>query len=399
MSSCLEVFLVLPRQIVSKNDATSIGCRNSLLPDFLKVPEGTAKLYLPLANMPVLKLIKFNLPPLHKATAFLNPTDYLSEYAPTVTDFDPGAIPVPPSAVVKALGHVILTDKEIKSIVLVHSPRHRDEDERYPPWLATIWSTMERVRDARTLWRTAADRIYKIITETTTSQQASARAKRALELLDELPWTGDVKGLKAGGSINGLALWFTTDWLTTDHEDGMLEILADDLGLSDSSENAIQSTYFVHGLAQAYANPDMYRTARKFQWLRRLGQAFVMKERRRLGTIVNKDEAHWVGLTIDCEKETVGYGDGFGRKVAAELQRHVDWWLVEHLGVKFRWIDLPIPMQTDTHLCGLLAYSALANFFDGEHFPLPKATATSMADERVKMFLRIAERHNSKVYQ
>jgi hypothetical protein len=40
------------------------------LPDFLKVPEGTAKLSLPPADMPVLKLIKFNLPPLHKATAF-----------------------------------------------------------------------------------------------------------------------------------------------------------------------------------------------------------------------------------------------------------------------------------------------------------------------------------------
>jgi hypothetical protein len=34
--------------------------------------------------MPVLKLIKFNLPSLHKATAFLDPMDYLSEYAPTL---------------------------------------------------------------------------------------------------------------------------------------------------------------------------------------------------------------------------------------------------------------------------------------------------------------------------
>jgi hypothetical protein len=41
----------------------------------------------------VLKLIKFNLPPLHKSTAFLNPTDYLSEYAPTLPAFDPPAIP------------------------------------------------------------------------------------------------------------------------------------------------------------------------------------------------------------------------------------------------------------------------------------------------------------------
>jgi hypothetical protein len=121
------------------------------LPEFLKVPEETEKLSLPPPHMSIAKLIKFRLPPLHKATAFRNPTDYLSEYAPTVTDFDPGTIPVPPPDVVKALGRAILTDKEIKSIVLVHSPQHCDEDERYPLWLATVWSAMERVREARTV--------------------------------------------------------------------------------------------------------------------------------------------------------------------------------------------------------------------------------------------------------
>ena len=43
-----------------------------------------------------------------------------------------------PRCVVKALGRAILTDKEIKSIVLVHSPRHRDENKHYPLWLATV---------------------------------------------------------------------------------------------------------------------------------------------------------------------------------------------------------------------------------------------------------------------
>jgi hypothetical protein len=208
-----------------------------------------------------------------------------------------------------------------------------------------------------------------------------------------------VKGLKAGGSINSLALWFTTNWLTTDHEDAMLEILADDLGLSDGSEDSVQPTYFVQGLAQAYANPDIYRTAPRFRWLRRLGEALAMKDRRRMGTIANKDDEHWVGLAIDCEKETVAYGDGFGAKVPQELRRHVDWWLVEHLGVEFRWKNLPIPKQKDTHSCGLLACFALANFFDAERFPLPEATVPAMADERIKMFLRIVERHNSKVCQ
>ncbi|KAJ7794470.1 hypothetical protein B0H14DRAFT_2621905, partial [Mycena olivaceomarginata] len=97
--------------------------------------------------------------------------------------------------------------------------------------------------------------------KTAPSDPAAERAKRALELFDHLAWTGDVKGLKAGGSISDLALWYTADWLTTDHEDGMLEMLADDLGLSDGGKNSVQPTYFVHGLARAYMNPNTYRTA------------------------------------------------------------------------------------------------------------------------------------------
>jgi hypothetical protein len=145
------------------------------LPEYLKLPEGMEKLSLPSVDMPVSKLIKFTLPPTHKATAFLNPTDYLSEYLPTVTDFDPRAIPVPPPTVVKALGRAILTDQDIKSIVLVHSPQHRDQDECYPPWLATVWSAVERVPEARTLWRTTVDRIHETLAKVTTSEPVAAR--------------------------------------------------------------------------------------------------------------------------------------------------------------------------------------------------------------------------------
>ncbi|KAJ7330894.1 hypothetical protein DFH08DRAFT_814985 [Mycena albidolilacea] len=70
------------------------------LPESLRIPEATANACLPPEDLPVLKLIKFNLPPLHKSTVFLNPTNYLSEYAPTHTAFDPEAIPVPSHAVV-----------------------------------------------------------------------------------------------------------------------------------------------------------------------------------------------------------------------------------------------------------------------------------------------------------
>ncbi|KAF8155130.1 hypothetical protein K438DRAFT_1622113 [Mycena galopus ATCC 62051] len=236
-----------------------------------------------------------------------------------------------------------------------------------------------------------------MLEKSTTSEAAAQRIKTALEALERLHWGGDVKGLKSGSSINELALWFTRDWLKTDHEDQMLELLASDLGIKDASTSCIKDTSFVRIPAQAYSDPETYRTARHFRWLRRLGTSFATKDRNRLGTIANQNDNHWVALTIDCEKKIVGYGDGFGKDAPTSLQRHLNWWLGEHLGAEFKWTSIPVAKQNDPHSCGVLAYFAVAHWFNSQRFVLPKCTAASMADERIKMFLRILERHEQKV--
>ncbi|KAF7372168.1 ULP-PROTEASE domain-containing protein [Mycena venus] len=151
----------------------------------------------------------------------------------------------------------------------------------------------------------------------------------------------------------------------------MLELLASDLGIRDRSMSCIEATYFVRALAQAYANPEVYRTARRFGWLRRLGTSFSTKDRNHFGSIANQNENHWVALAIDCEKK--------------------------HLGMEFKWTGIPVAKQTDPHSCGILAYFTLAHWFDSERFPLPNCTAASMAEERIKMFLRVVERQGRKV--
>ncbi|KAJ7937720.1 hypothetical protein B0H13DRAFT_1852356 [Mycena leptocephala] len=83
-SAAVSHFCAAPLVVVAAMEA---------LPESLRIPEATANACLPPDDLPVLKLIKFNLPPLHKSTAFLNPTDYLLEYAPTLTAFDPASIP------------------------------------------------------------------------------------------------------------------------------------------------------------------------------------------------------------------------------------------------------------------------------------------------------------------
>ncbi|KAJ6525402.1 hypothetical protein B0H19DRAFT_903606, partial [Mycena capillaripes] len=251
-------------------------------------------------------------------------------------------------------------------------------------------------REEKSRWCTAAEQMHKIIEKSTTSAEAAGRAKAALQALERIPWDGKVEGFKAGGAFEDLALWLTTDWLKTDNEDQMLELLAADLGLSDGSTSAIETTYFVIALAQAYSNPDAYRTSSRFGWLRRLGTSFATKDRKRLGTIGNIADNHWITLIVDCEKGIIGYGDGFGSKAPASLRKHLDWWLFEHLATEYRWTDIPVPKQLDGHSCGIMAYFALAYWFDKKRFPLPTSTAASMADERIKMFLRIVERHERK---
>ncbi|KAK7025886.1 hypothetical protein R3P38DRAFT_3531849 [Favolaschia claudopus] len=241
----------------------------------LRIPDGPEKLSLPHKNLPVSELITFTSPPQRKSTVYPDPADYLSELPPIVETLKIAEMVVPPSIVVKNLGRAILMDSEMKSIVMVHSPAHRGKGDRHPLWLATVWSILERVREAKALWRAAVDPLHERLGKSTSSEAAAENIKASLVALKMLPWDGEVKGFRAG-----------------DHEDHLLELLAAEVGISDGSSSCIQTTYFVLALAQAYENPTEYRNSRQFQWLRRLGMTFATKDRVRLGTIANEGKNH-----------------------------------------------------------------------------------------------------------
>ncbi|KAJ7083057.1 hypothetical protein B0H15DRAFT_785202 [Mycena belliarum] len=254
---------------------------------------------------------------------------------------------------------------------------------------------MEPLRAAKSRWLTVLDPVHGKLESFTTDDAVKQNLHAALQTLNELPWDGGLKGFKAGGSVEELAHWFTREWLRSDHEDQMLELLTSDLALNDGSASCIKNTFFVCKLAKAYSNPERYRTDQDFKWLRRLGTSFATKGCTRFGSIANENEDHWTALAIDADKCTVGYGNGFHTDVPDDLREHLDWWLFEHLGVEFKWVDIPVVRQLDPHSCGILAYFALAHWFDPKRFPLPDGTAASMADERIKMFLRIVQ-HNDR---
>ncbi|KAJ7827174.1 hypothetical protein B0H14DRAFT_2815810, partial [Mycena olivaceomarginata] len=295
----------------------------AILPEVLRIPDGPEKLLLPAPDLPISQLMELRLPPQRKSTTFADPSDYLSDQHPTVTTFDALEIPVPPAFVVKALGRAILSDPEIKSIMLVHSPTHRGKGDRYPPWLATIWSRMEPVREARTLWHTAVDHVRANLEKSTTTEVAADRARVALQVLEEFPWDGVIKGFKGDHSVSSLARWLTTEWLNTDHEDQMLELLAADLELGDGSMSTIQTTYFVHALTQVYSNPEMRKSL------------------------------------------------AMGMDSAAPYHR-----ACVHISTANRPAFMWDPR-----------IFSLAHWFDSQRFPLPNPTAAVMAEERMKMYV------------
>ncbi|KAJ7846023.1 hypothetical protein B0H13DRAFT_2363298 [Mycena leptocephala] len=161
---------------------------------------------------------------------------------------------------------------------------------------------MERVRDARALWRTAVDQVQETLEKSTASEAIAGRANPALKALEKLPWDGDIEGFRGAVPVDSLSRWFTTDWLKTDHEDHMLELLAADLGLGDGSTSSIQTTYFSHALAKAYTDPEAYRTDVSFRWLRRIGTAFATKDRNRLGWMYSQRTQIWTEFIVLADK-------------------------------------------------------------------------------------------------
>jgi predicted component of type VI protein secretion system len=60
------------------------------------------------------------------------------------------------------------------------------------------------------------EQVNKTVEKSTMSKAVAAHAKAAIGALENLRWDGEIHGFKAGGSVDDLTLWFTTDWLKTD---------------------------------------------------------------------------------------------------------------------------------------------------------------------------------------
>ncbi|KIJ90293.1 hypothetical protein K443DRAFT_50162, partial [Laccaria amethystina LaAM-08-1] len=212
---------------------------------------------------------------------------------------------------------------------------------------------------------------------------------------------GDIKGFSASITTDHLATYLTKDWLSDEHENQMLYLLQQEV-LRERREDGIIvcDTFFMKRLVDLHQNadgPNHYATAANYAWLREKGQVLAIGVLEMLVTIANIGNNHWIALIIDFKNSRFLYGDSMGGTVDEDIQEALTWWIHHHTGKHFMKNYMPITHQQDGHSCGILAWAALAVFLFPETYSLMDPGV--VADERLRMFLRVSDRHNEQSFE
>jgi hypothetical protein len=72
----------------------------------------------------------------------------------------------------------------------------------------------------------------------------------------------------------------------------------------------------------------------------------------------------------------------------------LDWWIHLHTNGQFDHRNLPITLQQDGYSCGILAWLALVTFLLRGKYLL--VDASQVAEERLKVLVRVVEKHQGK---
>lgn len=364
----------------------------------LVIPALVEQQILPDESLSVFEFLHFKIPLSTEATTFSNPQEYLSKDPPNVNDIEAiRTLPSPPPTVIQSLMRFSLMG--IMSVQCPHT--YGAAGKRYPLWVIGFWSKLLRVREARKNWTAAVTSLQK--RQNTWRHNDSDRAA-STKLVEEvnnalncIPWSGSVQGFETAIPMHRLSFYATRQMLHDDHEDQMLDLLRGEM--MESTENgSIQSTPFMAKLKAAYTDPEKYadKTFQGFRHLRSVGEELARGIFRQLGTIAHVDDIHWIALVLDFESQQILFGDSLGGALNKEVCKVVRWWTELHTGKKFTIATLPISRQIDGYSCGLLAWNALVvHFLPKRSYSLMKPTMVD--NERLKVMLRVIQRHHDQV--
>ncbi|KAJ7301085.1 hypothetical protein DFH08DRAFT_827863 [Mycena albidolilacea] len=237
------------------------------------------------------------LPRERASSFFIHPEQYFSNKQPSSLDFDPTRLQTPPASVIRALANTITDSKgsaETHSNACPHIPGNHNT---YPLWLSTVQSWVKK-------------------------DHSDVLSKDTLKKIQVLSWDSSLRRFTNSNALAVLSSHCNRSWLRAAHIDQMLELLeAEGLNLEDDGNKS-----------------ELYFFDPQYLDLRNLGAEFVTGNHKKLGTIANINNDHWVALVVDFVAETVHYGDSFGGGFNASLRGAYDWYIEQHTDKKFHLI-------------------------------------------------------------
>jgi len=347
---------------------------------------------LPYETLSVRELLACILPPYVPHTRFMRVEKYLSTQVPNSDNTNEiVALHPPPLDFIKALLNSLATRPEIQSILCPHSPA--SGAQRYPLWTVTYWNDLSSVKETQSTWQSTLACLDDRMLQTDIQEQENEHQLlwRSLETALGLSSTGSITtGNGVAVATQCLAGFFTTEWLSDEHESMMLDLLREDVKKEESTDVVIETVWFIGLLMRAHADQENYGK-NGYLWLVERGED-TSHHGARLVTIANKNGNHWVALIIDFGNRAIWYGDSVGNPIPQQWAAAVDWWTSHHTNHNFHHFHMPIAFQ-DLHIdwfhCGVFAWNAISCFLFPSKYAL--LSPHQAASERLRVFLRLVK--------
>ncbi|KAF8954679.1 hypothetical protein BDZ97DRAFT_1927882 [Flammula alnicola] len=215
---------------------------SSLLPDIQRcLPDG---------RIPVLALLTISLPEVVTANRIMQPEKYVSSLPPNSEDIDKMlTLPIPPPDIVNALQHLIRKPEQSDmSVFCPHVPTAGGKC--FPTMIVLCWARLLEICGVQSKWKEAVDKLQKRMVQEPES----------------------VLGLESKIETHILSAFFTTEWLSDDHKQLMLELLKIDLQKAGQHDILVEHTAIILLLTAAYADRQNYASDWHYAWLRMHGE-------------------------------------------------------------------------------------------------------------------------------
>lgn len=365
----------------------------------LKIPPDIEDFILPRKTLSVMEFLQFPLPnitqKLTASTTYQSET-FFSALAPTITD--PQVIRrtlLPPLSILESLSQISIP-LGTQSIICRHA-----QDDRFPVWILAYWAQVAQAVSLKRRWSSAEEALEVQKTDPKCTTETKNLINQVCAKLASISWSGSIQGFSCAPPIDVLTSYLTKDWLTDEHENQMMYLLDCELARRGQGEGVhVPLTYLVTRLCEVYHHPnrdEYYATAKNNRWLRQRGQELGTGVFEKLPSIINLGQNHWVAIVINATSSKILYGDSFGYPIPKDLVDTLTWWTYQHTRTIFNVDTLAITCQEDQHNCGMLAWNAIAAHLLPEAYSL--MDSQTIADEQLKVFLQVVERHNEKAFQ